>query len=148
MAENRPDREFVDMLLEQEPLPEASRYSQHRRQIDERLRKALRDERIVRVATLVVWAVACGLPLLMMGLQHWVPRERAVETGPISNVLMPLVVITLFVCSALAIPLLLVYVLRYRRAVDRARDDARDVVLLELQQKVAELSKGTRPPAE
>jgi len=32
-------------------------------------------------------------------------------------------------------------VLRYRRAVDRAREDARDTVLLELQKKVAKLSE-------
>jgi len=130
----------VDLLLEQEPLPNESRYAQHRQQINERLQKASRDERIVRAVTIAVCIAGCCWLVVPAAVQ-WIPREKAVQTSVLGDVVVPAVGFVLFACSVLAIPLLILYVLRYRRAVDRAREDARDTVLLELQKKVAKLSE-------
>ena len=141
MADERPNREFVEMLLEQDPLPDESRYTQHRQEINERLQKALRDEKTVRVVTIGVCLAACCCWLLPTVVQ-WIPREKAVQASFLGDVVAPMLGMALLACSVLAIPLLILYVLRYRRAVDRAREDARDAVLLELQEKVSRLSKG------
>ena len=141
MTDERPNREFMEMLLEQDPLPEESKYSQHRQQINERMRKAVRDEKIVRVVTIALWAGAFAFPLFGFAVQQWIPRDMANQAGFIGDVLNPATVVAMLICGPLAIPMLIVYVLRYRRAVDRARDDARDAVLLDLQAKIAELSK-------
>jgi hypothetical protein len=140
MTENTPNRDFIEMLLEQDSLPEESTYSDHRKQIDQRLQKAKRDEKIVRITTIAVFAGALCLPLFF-AITERLSKEIDLPAGFISDVLIPMLFILLYACWVLVIPLLILYVLRYRRALDRSRENARDTVLLDLQQRVAQLSK-------
>jgi hypothetical protein len=116
------------------------RYSQHRQRINQRLRKSLRDEKIVRIATITVWAGALAFFPLILVTQWMSPEEGGLPAGLFGDVIFPVVFIFIAACSLLALPMLILYVLRYRRALDRARADARDTTLMQLQETVAKLA--------
>lgn len=135
MADKKQTGDFVEMLLEQDSLPDDSRYATHRKQLNQRLRKAVRDEKVVRIATISVWILPWVIFLLAAKLWPTAP-----SAGFVGDVLVPAVTFVAALCGLLAVPMLALYVLRYRNAVDRARGDARDAKLMELQDTVARLA--------
>lgn len=135
MAEKKQPGDFVEMLLEQDPLPDDSRYAVHREQLNQRLRKSVRDEKIVRIATICVWILPWILLLIAVKLS---PQGQQASFA--ADVVIPTVIIVAAACGLLAVPMLVLYVVRYRHAVDRARDDARDARLMQLQDTVARLA--------
>lgn len=135
MADNKHTGDFVEMLLEQDSLPDESRYAAHRQQLNQRLRRAVRDEKIVRIATIIVWILPLAIYLLATTL--W---ARTPPAGLAGGVVFSIVVCLAAACGFLAVPMLALYVLRYRHAVDRVREDARDAKLIELQDTVASLA--------
>lgn len=135
MADKKRPSDFVEMLLQQDALPDDDRYSLHRDQLHQRLRKAVRDEKIVRIATIIVWILPLAIYLLA---QTFWPHAPA--AGFAGDIVFPAVGILAAVCSLLAVPMLILYVLRYSHAVDRARGDARDAKLMQLQDTVVRLT--------
>jgi fatty acid desaturase len=140
MAEkNPPTRDFVEMLLEQDSPAREGRYRQHDDQIKQRLRKAARQEKSMRIATIVIWIGAFAF-YPVMAIAQWLPDTGQPRAGFLIDVVMPIVGAALLSCQVLAVPALVWYVLRYRRALDRARADARDTTLMQLQETVTRLA--------
>lgn len=131
----KPNRDLVDLLLERDVPLDDERYSRHRRNLEDQLRKAIRDERIVRISTLVAWGGALSYLPLALVLQRLVPRG-GLPAGLMGDIVVPGLTLLTFACGALAIPLLALYLARYQRNLVRARDHIRDAVLLDLQKSV------------
>jgi len=134
MAE-KSNRDLVDLLLERDVPLDDERYSRHRRNLEDQLRKATRDEWIVRISTLVIWGGALSFLPLALALQRLVPRG-GLPAGLLGDVVVPGAMLLTFACGALAIPMLALYLVRYHRSLARARDNVRDAVLLDLQKTV------------
>jgi len=140
MAEkNQSTRDFVEMLLEQDSPAQESHYRQHHDQIKQRLQKAVRQERSSRIATIVIWIGAVAV-FPIMAIAQWLPDTGQPRAGFLNDMVIPIVGAALFGCQVMAVPALVWYVLRYRRALDRAHADARDTTLMQLQETVAKLA--------
>lgn len=144
MPEKKQPGDFVEMLLEQDSPLDDGRYSLHRDQLNQRLRRAVRDEKIVRIATVIVWILPLIMYLLFATL--W-PHMNIPPAGFAGDVVFPTAIFLAAACGLLAVPMLALYVLRYRHAVDRARGDARDAMLIRLQETVARLATRLQAPS-
>lgn len=131
------NRDLVELLLERDLPFNDEEYSIHRRQLDERLRKASRDERVVRIATISAWIGAASFFVLALAMQRLAPRG-GLPAGLLGDVILPGITLLCVACGAVAAPMLILYLVRYRRAIDQARDSARDAVLFDLQQLLAQ----------
>jgi hypothetical protein len=140
MAE-RPSGDLVDLLLERDVPLDDGRYSRHRRNLDDRLQKAKRDERVVRIATILIWAGALSFFPLALALQRIAPRG-GLPAGLLGDVVVPAATLFAIACGALAIPMLAFYLVRCRQVLDRTRDDVRDAVLLDLKREVERCKAG------
>ncbi len=103
------------------------------------MRKAVSQEKRARIATIVIWIGALGMfPIMAIG--QWLPEMELQRAGLLVEVLMTIVGATFLGCQVLAIPALAWYVIRYRHALDRARGEAHDAGLAQLQEAVAGLA--------
>ena len=139
--------QFVENLLQQDKGLTNARWDEHREAIERRIALAARREKTMRIALVIVWSVTLlCLSLLFLGAlldPHGATYQAISNAAPDwAMVALWVVILTSFVC---AVPFLMLYVLRYRRALDRAQQDARDAALAELQRKLAELTSRLPP---
>ena len=141
---------FVERLLKQETQVSDEQLVAYRRRLDERLARAQRRERSMRIATVVVWTVSLGCfgSLFVMALvdRHGVALQKLTALPDFVLIGGWVAILTSFIC---AVPFLLLYILHYRRGVDQARQELRDMVLADLQRKINGLvhQPETRAPA-
>jgi hypothetical protein len=130
-----PRAAFRDALLGQEKSVSEAQFAEYRRRLERRLRRAARRERVMRVAALLTGlAAVLYIPALLA-------LDRLALTQPVKDALF----VALATLAGCAVPFLLLYFLRYRRDLADARQEARDVLLLDLHRQSSEAEK--RPPA-
>jgi hypothetical protein len=130
-----PRAAFREALLGQENTVTEAQFAEYRRRLERRLRQAARRERVMRVATLLT-----GLAALFAG-----PALMLLDRLPLSLPVKDALRVALATLAGCALPFLLLYFLRYRRNLDEARQEARDVLLLDLHRHRSEADK--QPPA-
>ena len=140
MSERDPHGSFVEKLLRQDGALTDAQLADYRRRLIDRIAKAERREKWMRVAAIAICTVAIVGYLPAMGSYSLQPAEPL-------DLLRSIGLFVWVACSLVAIPFSLLYFLRYRRALDRARDDAQYTVLMQLERKVAELSERLSPPS-
>ena len=138
MAKSNDQHEFIERLLVQdEPISE-DKLSDYRRRLETRLR---RSERNTRLAKIVFLAIAL-LPVVVAGLAALASLSESFSEKTIGGIgPLEALIVGLFYSCFLLVPLSIIYWFTFRRVADRVREDARDAVLVELQQRVAELSQ-------
>ena len=139
--------QFVEQLLQQDNGLTDGRWDEHREAIERRIALAARREKTMRIALVIVWSVTLlCLSLLFLGPlldPHLAIYQAFLKAAPDwAMVALWVVIFTSFIC---AVPFLMLYVLRYRRALDRAQQEARDAALAELQRKLDELTSRLPP---
>jgi hypothetical protein len=129
MANPNPHDAFRDALLAQEKTVSGPQYIEYRRRLEAKLRQATARARRSRVITFVVCALALASgPLLMIA-----------DRLPLPNTGRDVLGIVLATAAGCAVPFLLLYLLWHRPALDRARHEAQDAALVELQRQLTEL---------
>jgi hypothetical protein len=131
-----PRAAFREALLGQEKSVSEAQYAEYRRRLERRLRQAARRERVMRAAALLTGlAAALYIPALLV-------LDRLALPVQVKDTLF----VTLATLAGCAVPFLLLYFLRYRRGLDEARQEARDVLLLDLHRHRSEAEKRPPPP--
>ena len=137
MANQNPQDAFRNALLAQEKTVSETQYAEYRRRLEVNLRRAAARARRSRVITLIVCAVALASGPLMMGFDRL----------PLPNGARDALAVILWTAAGCAVPFLLLYLLWHRPALDRARHEAQDAALADLQRQLAELRE-RRPPSQ
>ena len=127
--------EFLERLLATDPLPSGQDDVSRRQKLQQRLERFERQERLFRYLTIAI----CGggaafLPFALL-TQWFVPRG-GLPAGLLGDVVYPAATVMIFACGILSIPMLIVYFGKYRRLLDRTRDEARDQILSELEREL------------
>lgn len=128
-------RDLVDLLLERDVPFDDEQYALHRRKLADQLENAKRNEKTVRIATLVTWLGALSFLPLVLALQRLVPRG-GLPAGLLGDVVVPGLMLLTVACGTLAIPMLALYWARYRGSLVRARENLHDTVLSDLQKTI------------
>lgn len=123
--------QFADALLKQEqPIPEAQ-YAQYRARLALRVARATRREKLARAITLATCFIAVA------GLVLGTLIDRVHMPWPWKEAFF----VAVTIAAGCAPLFLLLYFLRHRTALSRARDESHTAALLELERQVEQLRR-------
>ncbi len=155
MPNGKRHKSFAQSLVEHDELMSESQFKEYRMQLEQKLTGALRFERRVRLAAIIAWLVAILLPLAVVvidriarGMSPLPPIRLALPVeihaipGTFSNVVGVIYMATIF----FAWLIVLVYLVKSRPALHRARDEYQAALFADLQRQLAELKRQTPPP--
>jgi Ni/Fe-hydrogenase subunit HybB-like protein len=133
---NSRQERFVEDLLQQMPQLNSEQYRNYRRDLDDKLAHARREEKTMRWIVVCAWVAAlaldvCGM-LLSMRFEH-------LQRGRFLGWLVLPVATTVLLAPIGALLLLALYLFKYRRRLSRAHVKAQEAAIGELQRQLNEL---------
>ena len=136
MSDPRRREQFTEGLLAQEDDLGKSQYEEYRMELEKMINRAERNEIQVRTATIVAWACVFLCPWVMMCVDQggWAPDFVMFILGSVY-----------FLSIVCSVAFTLLYLLKYRPALTRTRDERQVAILSELEKQMAELSRRLRP---
>jgi hypothetical protein len=133
---NSGQHKFVEELLKQMPELNSEPYTRYRRELDDKLARARRDEKAMRWIVLGAWAIAFMLWAAAMALSFHSARN---SQGQLPDALLLAMAAVMLLLPAAALLLLALYLFKYRRRVTAARASAQAAALAEVQRQLNEL---------
>ncbi len=145
MSERKANDEWVRRLVAQDSHINDNQMKEFRMQLQQTVETSEANARWARRRiglALVVYLVAGGLYLLGLGYSKGAVHDDATNTMR-TIVFVPMVVSAL-AAMVIGVGMVVLYLFRYRPGLNRARFDLHTAMMLELQEQVRELAKGTR----
>jgi hypothetical protein len=150
MSKSESQRQFTESLLQQDrPLSE-SQLKEHRMQLEQKLTSAVRSERRVRLVAIVAWLLALLLPLGVVMIDRIgrgmgplppirlaLPVEVHAAPGTLGNVVGVIYMTTML----FAWLIVLVYLIKSRPSLRRARDEYQAAKFADLERQLAEIRR-------
>jgi len=153
MANSKQGRRFAESLLAQDQSMSESQFKEYRMHLEEKLVSAVRLEKRMRLVTIVAWIAAIVLPLAVAVIDRiargmtplppirlGLPPEVHAAPGTFANALGVIYMVTISVAWLVG----LVYLIRSRPSLRRARDEYQAVLLTDLQRQIAEMKRYAR----
>jgi Ni/Fe-hydrogenase subunit HybB-like protein len=140
---NNQQEQFVEGLLNQMPQLSSEQYLKYRRELDDKLARARREEKAMRWIVVGAWLAALALCL---GAVLWSRHSGRPPLGRYDEWLPPLNVAAALLLPVGALLLLGLYLFKYRIRVSRARHQAQAADLAEVQRQLNELRAQLLPP--
>lgn len=126
-------QQFVDRLLEQETRVSDSQFGEYRRNLRQKIAKAGRRERRMRVVTLGMAVI------VLLGYGFYIMCGKIeFESGKVFFA-------CYMTCAICLVPFLLLYFLQYRRKVQQTQQEQILAILGELQRQIAEVRERMPP---
>ena len=134
-------KKLMEQLLESESLPTEEQYLAYRQRVSEGIRRAQREEKIMRIMTKSSWAVT-GVVFLIGGIIDF-NRDRFPDLVRLNFI------VATVLCFSCAVAFLAFYLINYR---PRLRNAEHEAMLLGLQRQLRELQRQLpehprRPPS-
>jgi len=133
---NKRQEEFVEELLNQMPQLNSEQYRNYRRELDDKLSRAGREEKAMRWIVVAAWVAAL---LLYSGAVALSFHYENLQRGSLPDWFVFSLVAAVLLLPVGALLLLALYLFKYRRRLSRARASAQEAALGELQRQLNEL---------
>jgi len=154
MADGKQHRSFAELLLAQDQPLSESQFKEYRMQLEEKLASAVRLEKRVRLVAIVAWIAAIVLPLAVAVVDRiargmsplppirlGIPPEVHAAPGTFASVLGVIYMVTISFAWLVG----LLYLIKSRPSLRRAREEYQAALLADLQRQIAEIKREARP---